>query len=287
VIGDSFAWGYGVDDDAIFPALLEQRLPATEVINLGVSGYGLHEETAYFRRLGVGFDPDMLIVTLVQNDIVVGQVRGAATPADPAATPTGGPASRFGSIKRRLARSSRLYMLVTDAINANRTLVELAVRLGFKGELGGLSELDFNLMPALREQPAPVRDGWDSTFARLRSLHALTDSLGIRLVIALVPALQAVDRRQLARSLVGSRYWIDDFDMNEPYRRLQQFAATESIDVINPVNAFRLASQARDRLYLNRDMHFSERGHALFASAIVEHLERTAANAAPPRQPRP
>jgi hypothetical protein len=38
VIGDSFAWGYGVEEDQRFSQLLETSL-GVEVINAGVSGY--------------------------------------------------------------------------------------------------------------------------------------------------------------------------------------------------------------------------------------------------------
>jgi hypothetical protein len=176
-----------------------------------------------------------------------------------------------------------LYSLLSDAINGNRALVELAVRLGIKAEPGGLEALDFNLMPALREQPEPVRAGWDRTFERLRSLHAFTDSLRIRLIVGLVPAAQSVDPAQLRRSLVRSRYWIDDFDVDEPYRRLAHFADAESIEVVNPLDDFRRALDSGDALYLNRDMHFNERGHALFAAAIIVHLARDSADSAPHR----
>ncbi|MCI0433852.1 MAG: hypothetical protein L0271_09380 [Gemmatimonadetes bacterium] len=281
-LGDSFAWGFGVDDNAIFPALLEESMPGVEVINLGVTAYGLHEEILYFRRLGMRFDPDIVLVALVQNDIISGHLQPVPA-GDTGAAQTTGNVSRFIALKRRLAANSRLYALLMDAVNGNRAIVELLVRLGIKGELGGVDQLDDNLRPALREPPPEVVEAWERTFERVRVLRGLTDSLGVRLVLALVPALQAVEPEQLERSLVRSRFWVDDFDMFAPYRRLEAFAAAERIEWINPVEAFRLAFQHGERRYLNRDIHFNERGHEAFAEAIRVYFERTGVGRSPAR----
>ena len=44
VLGDSFVFGYGVEQEEIFTTVLEGLLPATEVINAGVSGYGTDQD---------------------------------------------------------------------------------------------------------------------------------------------------------------------------------------------------------------------------------------------------
>jgi lysophospholipase L1-like esterase len=40
VLGDSFVWGIGASDPELFTTQLQQRIPGTEVLNFGVSGYG-------------------------------------------------------------------------------------------------------------------------------------------------------------------------------------------------------------------------------------------------------
>ena len=69
VVGDSFSWGYGINDGEIFTDILEKILAGTEIINLGVTAYGLDQEIAYFKQLGVQFGPEILIVALCQNDV--------------------------------------------------------------------------------------------------------------------------------------------------------------------------------------------------------------------------
>ena len=63
VLGDSFAWGYGVADDEVFTTKLEQQLGnRCEVINTGVSGWGTDQQYLFFKNEGCKLDPDVVVV---------------------------------------------------------------------------------------------------------------------------------------------------------------------------------------------------------------------------------
>lgn len=68
VLGDSFAWGYGVEKSDRFSQRLEALL-GVEVINAGVSGYSTDQELLWFREEGVKYDVDLVIVVVAGNDI--------------------------------------------------------------------------------------------------------------------------------------------------------------------------------------------------------------------------
>ena len=68
VIGDSFAWGYGVEESQRFSQLLETSM-GVEVINAGVSGYSTDQELLWLRNEGIKYDPDLVILVLSGNDI--------------------------------------------------------------------------------------------------------------------------------------------------------------------------------------------------------------------------
>ena len=104
--------------------------------------------------------------------------------------------------------------------------------------------------------------------------HIRLSERGIRLILALVPALQSVEEAQLRRSLTYSRYWLSDFDVDKPYRELTDFAEELGIEVVNPVDRFREAAADGLKLYLKHDMHFNETGHEVFAMEIAGHLRR-------------
>ena len=74
VLGDSYAWGYGVADDDLFCELLQDRLdqrePSWEVINTGVSGWGTDQQYLYLKQEGLAFDPDIVVLAFfIGNDV--------------------------------------------------------------------------------------------------------------------------------------------------------------------------------------------------------------------------
>ena len=68
VLGDSFAWGYGVEEDERFSERIEALQPALQMINAGVSGYGTDQQLLLYRMLGPRLKPDLVLVLLHGND---------------------------------------------------------------------------------------------------------------------------------------------------------------------------------------------------------------------------
>ncbi len=73
ILGDSVVFGWGVPEAQIFPALLQERLNergiAAEVIAAGVNSWNTRTEYEFLRHVGVGYEPDVLLLVIVHNDI--------------------------------------------------------------------------------------------------------------------------------------------------------------------------------------------------------------------------
>jgi len=73
VLGDSVAYGYGVLCREAFPFLLEQALddsrPSVRVGNAGVPGYTTYNELQLYRRIGPVLQPELVLLTVVLNDV--------------------------------------------------------------------------------------------------------------------------------------------------------------------------------------------------------------------------
>ena len=72
LLGDSFTYGLGVNDDQTFGAHLERHLRTqhlnAEVINTGVPGKGTDYELKLFQTVGAGLHPDITVLCFFPND---------------------------------------------------------------------------------------------------------------------------------------------------------------------------------------------------------------------------
>jgi hypothetical protein len=68
-VGDSFTFGEEVSDDENFPYYLGTLMPAAEVINLGVGGYGHDQMLLYLEREGLKYSPDVIVLGFLAQDV--------------------------------------------------------------------------------------------------------------------------------------------------------------------------------------------------------------------------
>ncbi len=69
ILGDSFTFGDEVSDDETYSYYLQQMLPHTEVINMGVHGYGHDQMLILLREEGVKYEPDIVILGFLPLDM--------------------------------------------------------------------------------------------------------------------------------------------------------------------------------------------------------------------------
>lgn len=74
VLGDSFVWGYGVEQDENFAAVLETQLNEAgypvEVLNFGLTGYGTDQDYLAYLEEARAYDPDIVILAFYENDVL-------------------------------------------------------------------------------------------------------------------------------------------------------------------------------------------------------------------------
>lgn len=75
VLGDSFVFGYGVEEGQRFTNLLEARLNDAksdrhyEVISAGVPSWGTTDELLYLQEEGLKYHPDIVLLCFYENDV--------------------------------------------------------------------------------------------------------------------------------------------------------------------------------------------------------------------------
>ena len=69
ILGDSFTFGDEVSDNETYSYYLQEMLPQTEVINMGVHGYGHDQMLILFKDEGVKYEPDIVILGFLGLDM--------------------------------------------------------------------------------------------------------------------------------------------------------------------------------------------------------------------------
>jgi lysophospholipase L1-like esterase len=68
VFGDSFVWGFDVEEHERFTEQLAARRRDLEVLNLGVSGYGTDQELLLLRRELAGLAPEVVVLLFASDN---------------------------------------------------------------------------------------------------------------------------------------------------------------------------------------------------------------------------
>ncbi len=262
VVGDSFVFGWGVENDETFVHRLDQQLAGTEVVNLGVTGFNLAQEHALLRQEGLAYQPDLVLLAFCQNDVCDQRVPRAEEIRRNRQIHAAG-------FRAFVLRHCYLLDLLREQCANIRPLRHLLQSLGLKEADAGYQALDPNLRPALKKYPPELVGDWNRSLTELRAIHDTCKRAGVPLMVAAIPPRQAIVPSALTLSLAYSRFGATDFDLRKPQKALGEFCQQQGILFLDGTQAILgLGTVA----YLDHDMHFSAAGHRAFAGAIAAAL---------------
>jgi hypothetical protein len=257
VLGDSFTYGVGVEDDETFSARLEQLEPGLEVINTGANGYGTGQELLLLRDEGLAFEPDIVLVAFFWNDIA-NNVERKDVRFDLRDGQLVYPARRDGlppvstePRRHRWLRHSYAYRFASDRLKI--------LRFWMKVQLGQ------PIQEGARVGPAERAAAWEVQFALLREMRELCRARGAQLLLVLIPEQVQVEPGTEVLGLVE-----DDYEVQGP---LLAFAKREGIAALDLLPALRAEHERTgEPLYYRQDRHFLPRAHQVAALEIQRAL---------------
>ena len=256
VLGDSYVWGYGVDQQWVFtePNVHHSE---TELINFGVSGYGTDQEYLLYLREGVLFDVDEVVLVVTPYNDVENNL------AD----------EQYRHVKPYFTQSDDRLVLHTDHIHENKVQSVINWIWAHSRVINVVDRANrtFQNWMLIRNS-----DGAATPHAGLLSPEAVSsrDQEGIQLTFHIITALRDAVQKTGARFSVAfvpyKPHILNHVPHNHPLVPLLAKRLTEAnIDYYEPYFIF-LENAAGASLYNSLDNHFSGHGHAVFGRVFVD-----------------
>ena len=269
-IGDSIAFGYGVELDEIYIKVLERQLNSQpsnrryEVINGGLIAADLGYYYHFLRRSAGGLHPDMILIGLALNDIrpYKEYVLESVYPENSKPAP-----NRIRSINAFLRANSHLYELLYSGIKS------ILYKTGSL-DLNKNSGFNFSVLDDSGES---TEYAWKRTFSVLKSIFSLARKRGYAVVLVVFPLEVQINDSVLAeyRDNLGLRIGKSAMT-GEPQRRLRVFAASENIPFVDLLPAFRAAKSTglflRNKSISHDPVHPSPKGHRIAGEVLAREL---------------
>ncbi len=254
VLGDSFTYGDGVQRSEAFPEILESLLKehgSFEVINTGVTGYGLTQETLYYETEGYKYEPDLVMLVFFHNDLT-----DLVKEKEP-------PKPKFRLVDGQLELHNFPYPHPSQ-LETRDTEEEWLPAVS----KGLIKQLRFSETRALIEgaleaktprclkpfnQPLYWEYAWQTVEAILRRLHESVEEHGSQLVVVTIPP---------------HKEWMGCW--TSPEAEVMDYICTHRrIPHIDLLPGF---SQSGTQPYFRRDLHWNAEGHRLAAHIIYDQL---------------
>ncbi|WP_428563576.1 MAG: GDSL-type esterase/lipase family protein [Solidesulfovibrio sp. DCME] len=268
-LGDSYTFGYGVDDPYTYPAQLQAMLAtarpdlAFDVMNAGYPRYGIDDEASFFERKGKACRPDLVILQFFLNDI---QDMVRRQPFGLFLLGQAKPAPR-GDLERALCRTElyrfaqKLHIAWAGAHPAYASAQEREVLLSGGPYRASLSEAQQRLVATYEgivsdDSLSVLAPLWQEYIDKALALRAKVEQAGGRFLFLIVPDANQLDNARTAAS-----------------RALVAPLVARGVDVLDLTFAFmaRRFDQG-EPLYLHDDPHCSPAGNAFIARRLADGL---------------
>ena len=261
ILGDSLAFGFGVDDHQSWVTLLDQQLPEFEIVNLGILAAAPQQFMLAYEAFGARLRPELVVVALYPPNAL-----GAVHVFDDwiAAGKPGrldlwraqrAHSGRLADLKRALMRSHLITGLYFGAKEIGAPVRGRTVRFQDGGRV--------RVAPA-EVGLAPLARAGDPRFERvvevLLELRAAAAADAAELLVALFPSKWEALEPLLERPVPY---------LTAPFARRFEELGVPYLDLTGALSE---RAARGERLFLEVDIHPNPDGYRLIAELVADHL---------------
>lgn len=256
VLGDSFVAGLQVEEDALLTAklqeLLSQNSQRFEVLNFGVSGYGIDQKYLMLQKRIPKYNPDLVVLFLSTNDIndlrknaIVSQRDGKVEfKSFPKDTP-------LRKLAKRWLRKSYIVNLIYVRL--------IAPQARTQGGAGGPLEVQV----ARGKESEEINYYLNITEEIIKSANQTALQNGTQLLV-----VSGADYVQSNPQKYGELPDSDKINV-----KLANFCKSENIPFIDLLSGFRDKTAQGEILFFPQNQHWNEMGHKLVAQTLAQYIK--------------
>jgi len=287
VIGDSFTFGYGVENNETYPYLLQQKLDEAsnkkiEVINAGyASGYGTETFYAYLKKEGLKLEPDMILIGFLPGndftDITVEQWEEVDEKGLPVSV-TGGDWIDESGRRRQVNPGANfienpvLYRTHLFFNTNSHVYAFFKERLkGFVIKQSPPTELFSRKEYTQREEML-----YNKSTKILKGIINLANEKDVSVAMVMIPIKVEVYEDQFVKGLQFYDLNPDEFEINKIQTLLTTFGENNNMQVIDLRPSFvEYVQQSNSKVYFDHDMHWTPLGHEIASNTIAKEIVLT------------
>ena len=250
-LGDSFVFGWGVDDDKVFTYTLEERFNKeedVEVINASVYGYDMDEYLVAFDRI-FKYDPNVIFLGFcLENDFNFSISEKGSMSEELRAE-----REDTGSHIREIINNLHIITLIRD-----RLYITFPKIRNIMLSLGINNKRDI----FLKSYPESLNKLLVKTESALDHMNKVSKENGIDFIVLLIPLKEQIYCRQAISKF-------QDYDIDKPNEVLTDILKRNSIQYIDLTSDLLTQSRlVKERLYFDTDPHWTEYGHEIVGQII-------------------
>ncbi len=277
IVGDSFTFGFGVEQNETFTEILEKSLNGRgnkryEVMNFGVSAYGTEQEYLVIRKKVLTFNPDMVIVAFYLNDVKEnvkynlfsvedGMLKQAETK----------PVTSIQRLRNFISWHSHLYSLFYFSVIERDALSSLLIRSHIINAPVADPGVDFDKLIYARNKSEEYDLAMSKTVMLLKEMHGELTRMNVSFAIMLIPTKEQVYDQEMTKFLIQRGLLAKDIDRTKVQRNISNALQKESIPIIDMLGPLREHAD-EDRLYFPIDGHWTPRGHDIAAQELEHEI---------------
>lgn len=265
VLGDSYTWGWGVEQEEIFCEVAEREMKNTEFINLGQNAYGTAQEYLFFKKLGIKFSPDLTVLAFYYNDIYDNY---EDSPKRPNFRLEGGNLvlknrPKPFSADRKISQFLQKKLFISSFIDYRFALLK---------QLGKPTDSTNGIEDCFYDNYSErTKAAWDLTNALLIKIDELTHH---RLLILYIPARLQVENETYQKALIASNIDEKKIDLLRPNKILKRFSEAHGIPFLDLTPFFRKANEKGVPIYFKHDGHLTKEAHELAGQKLKGEVEK-------------